>query len=277
MYLYKRFSRNQNEHMEIKQFISNNWKTIFLFIICWGIGFYMLRVSAIRINLDDTKHLDGLIVFLLVFSIGLILLPFLKSLKIGKVIELEREIAETKQELKDTKTELKQSISLALATVNTSISSLNSSINISIPGVDEMKNEIEKLQSQKGSITKNSLEQQLDEIIEKNEGDLNFALAKTRMEIERLMRKILKKRTSISESTNQDIKFLSLSTLFRLFTEEHPNFKQYYHPFKYVQSVCNAAIHGQRFSYGQAEEALQLGIIIINELKEIEKAEPNRV
>ena len=85
------------------------------------------------------------------------------------------------------------------------------------------------------------------------------------------MRKILKKRTPISESTNQEIKFLTLSKLFRLLTTEYPNFEQYHHSFKYVQSVCNAAIHGQKVSYGQAQEALQLGIIIINELKEIEK------
>ena len=256
---------------DIKQFISKHWKTVLLFIICWGIGFYTLRVSAIRIDPDQTKDVDGLIVFLLVFSIGLILLPFLKSLKIGKIIELEREIEETKQELKETKTELKQSVSLALATVNTSINSLNNSINITIPGVDEMKKELERLQAQKASISENTLEQELDEIVEKNEGDLNFALAKTRMEIERLMRKILKRRASISEKTNQDIKFLTLSKLFRLLTEDYTDFKQYYPSFKYVQSVCNAAIHGQKVSYEQAEEALQLGIVIINELKEIEK------
>jgi hypothetical protein len=261
----------------MKQFISKYWKTILLFIICWSMGFYMFRVSATRINLDDTKELDGLIVFLLVFSIGLILLPFLKSLKIGKIIELEREIEETKQELKETKTELRQSVSLALATVNTSINSLNNSINITIPGIDEMRKEIEKFKPQKESLTEKSLEQELDEIIEDNEGDLNFALAKTRMEIERLMRKILKKRTSISELTNQDIKFYTLSKLFRMLTTEHPNFKQYHHSFRYVLSVCNAAIHGQKVSYGQAQEALQLGIIIINELKEINKTASNDV
>ena len=139
-----------------------------------------------------------------------------------------------------------------------------------------MKKELEKLQARKETISENTLEQELDDLIENNEGDLNFALAKTRMEIERLMRKILNKRTTVSAKTNQGIKFLTLSKLFRLLIEEYPNFKQYYPSFKYVQSVCNAAIHGQKVSYGQAEEALQLGIIIINELKEIEKAVPNK-
>lgn len=123
-----------------------------------------MRVSATRINLDNTKDLDALLVFLLVFSIGLILIPFLKSLKIGKIIELEKEIEETKQELKETKIELRQSVSLALATVNTSINSLNVSINITIPGVDEMRNEIEKLKNQKGNLTEKSLERELDEL-----------------------------------------------------------------------------------------------------------------
>lgn len=252
-------------------FISTHWKTLLLFIICWCIGFYLFRVTTLRIDLDNTESVDPLIFFLLIFSIGLILLPFLKSLKIGKVIELEREIEETKQELKETKTELRQSISVALATVNTSINSLNNSINITIPGVEEMRKEVEKLKSQKEEITLDSLEQELDYIIETNEGDLNFALAKTRMEIERRMRRILNKRTEISKLTNQDIKFLTLSKLFRLLTDEYPQFKQFYDSFKYVQSVCNAAIHGQKVSYGQAEEALQLGIILINELKKIDE------
>ncbi len=260
---------------ELKTFIFKHWKTSLLFIICWTIGFYTLRVSATRIDPDKTNDVDGLIVFLLVFSVGLILLPFLKSLKIGKIIELEREIEETKVELKETKSELKQSLSLALASVNTSINSLNNSISITIPGAEEMRKEIEKIQSQKTELTTKTLEEELDEIIVNNEGDLNFALAKTRMEIERLMREILKKRTSITNSENQNIKFLTPSKLFRLLASEYPKFKEYDHSFRYVQSVCNAAIHGQKISYGQAQEALQLGIIIINELKEIKKV-PNK-
>lgn len=256
---------------DTKEFIMKHWKTILLIIICWSIGFYMLHVSATRIDPDDTKKVEGLIVFLFVFSVGLILLPFLKSIKIGKIIELEREIEETKTELKETKAELKQSISLALSTINTSISSLNNSINITIPGVDEMRKEIEKLQSQKSEVSEKTLEEELDEVIENTEGDLNFALAKTRMEIERLMREILNKRTSINENTIQDIKFLPLTKLFGAITDLHPNFKEYHHSFRYVQSICNAAIHGQKISYRQAEEALQLGIILINELKKIKK------
>ena len=261
--------------MEAKEFISKHWKTILLFIICWSIGFYILRVSAIRINVDDTKNVDGLIVFLLVFSIGLILLPFLKSLKIGKIIELEREVEDTKKELRDTKAELRQSISLALATVNTSISSLNNSVNINIPGVEKMRTEIERLRSRKDVISSNTLEQELNEIIDSNEGDLNFALAKTRMEIERLMRKILNKRTSVSESESQNIKYMTLTKLFRLIIKRYPEFEQFHHSFKYVQSVGNAAIHGQRISYDQAEEALQLGIIIIGELKKMDNSTNN--
>lgn len=245
------------------------WKTILLFIICWSIGFYLLLVTGIRILAEDTNDVQGLIVFLFVFSIALILLPFLKSIKIGKIIELEREIEETKTELKETKTELKQSISLALSSINTSINSMNSSINITIPGVEEMRKEIDKLQSKTNDISKNSLEDELNAVIEKTEGDLNLALAKTRMEIEKLMREILNKRTTIKENTSQDIKFLSLTKLFSTLTGLHPSFKEYQHSFRYVQSICNAAIHGQKISYGQAEEALQLGLILINELKKL--------
>jgi hypothetical protein len=52
-----------------------------------------------------------------------------------------------------------------------------------------------------------------------------------------------------------------------LYIREYPDFEKYYNSFKYVQSICNAAIHGQKISSGQAMEALELGEIIINDLK----------
>jgi hypothetical protein len=93
-----------------------------------------------------------------------------------------------------------------------------------------------------------------------------MSLARTRIKIESLLREILNKRVVFPDSSN-NMKFLSLNDLYKQFTKEYPQQRYLTNTFKYVQQVCNAAIHGLNISFGQAEEALELGTRIIKELE----------
>lgn len=247
------------------EFIKTNWKFLILIALSWTIGIIILIKVSITISFDfpDKIHTMQLVFFLI--GLFLILLPFSKSIKIGKLIEIEREINQAKEEIKDFKTQISQSMTLISSSINASISNMNSNINISLPGQEELKSEIDKLkrESNKSSISGYRFREQF---LESSDNDYTLALAKTRIEIERLLREQLGKRTLFPDEF-KDIKFVSLNSLFQMYVRENSDFEKYYNSFRYVQSICNAAIHGQRITSGQAMEALELGEIIINDLK----------
>ena len=112
----------------MKDFFNKNYRDILLTIISWTIGFYTLRKSALLINLEEPDKIHNYHLLFLFTSFFFILLPFIKSIKIGKILELERDINKTKEEVKDFKTEVKQSLTLLNTSINTSINSLNSNI-----------------------------------------------------------------------------------------------------------------------------------------------------
>jgi hypothetical protein len=253
----------------MKNYLIKNFKDILLTIIAWTIGFYILRKSANLINLEEPEEIHIYHILFLFISFLFILLPFIKTIKIGKLLELQRDIGRTKEEVKDFKTEVKQSMTLLSTSINTSINSLNSNINISIPGTDDLRKEIEKLRTEVSDARTTTIKNVKEEILSSEEGDHVMALAKTRIEIEKTLREKLNKRLSVGQKQNiEDIKFLTLNRLGQLYIKENPEFEKFWKSFKYVQSICNAAIHGQNVSYEQAYEALQLGTMILTELKE---------
>lgn len=241
-----------------------------LYIICWGIGFYLLRQSAIRWSMDNEETLTTQLSFIFLLSIFLILIPLVKSIKFLNVFELQREIKETKEEVKDFKTEIRQSLTLFSNSLNASIGNMNNQITVHVPGVETLK-KANRIVEEKGNFKSEiSFDEIREELSISDDEDTIMSLAKTRIKIESLLREILNKRTQFPSKPNE-MKFLSLNDLYRQFTKEYPQQRYLTHSFKYVQQICNAAIHGMNISFGQAEEALELGARIIKELEFILK------
>lgn len=235
-------------------------------IIVWTIGFYTLRQSAKHINLDKPDEIHIVHLIFLGIAFFFILLPFVKTIKIGKYLELERNIKETKEEVKDFKTEIRQSVQMLSTSVTASIGNLNNQVTINLPGTDELKQEIEKLKQQSTQTDTSRLTEIKEELLLDEDDDIIMALARTRIKLEGLLRKALNKRQTIANTPKTDIKFLGLNSLFQQYVQLNPTFKDYQNSFRYVQQICNAAVHGQKVSKGQADEALQLGALIIREL-----------
>ncbi|MCY1247536.1 hypothetical protein D9M72_608770 [compost metagenome] len=91
-------------------------------------------------------------------------------------------------------------------------------------------------------------------------------LAKVRMDIERLLRKIVGARLVVLSPGSNPIKLASIRQLFQRFAEGNDSYEYLREPFSYVINVCNAAIHAQAVSAEQAGEALRLGAQIIEVL-----------
>jgi amino acid transporter len=65
-------------------------------------------------------------------------LPFFNKIKIGKVLELEREVEKAQKELSDFKGEIRSTLSLLSTNVNT-IGGMTNQINLTIPGLAELQ------------------------------------------------------------------------------------------------------------------------------------------
>ena len=103
-----------------------------------------------------------------------------------------------------------------------------SNINISIPGTDDLKKEIEKLRTEISETNRTTVKNVKEEILTSENGDYVMALAKTRIEIEKTLREKLDKRLSIANRQNiEDIKFLTLNRLGQLYIKENPNFEKF--------------------------------------------------
>jgi hypothetical protein len=257
---------------EFQNILINILKNIFLYIICWSIGFYLLFKSSKIWSVNDEKSLTNQLAFIFLLSIFLILIPLVKSIKFLNIFELEREIKETKNEVKDFKTEIRQSVSLLTNSLTASIGNMNNNVTVHIPKMEQLKEanrKIDEFGNFKEQISFKDVKEQLS--INSDE-DIIMALARTRIKIETLLREL----TGPNDKTKNSAPY-GTSELFKSFSRKNPEFSFLKDSFRYVLRICNAAIHGMDLSYMQAEEAIELGIRIIKELEfaKSEKIENN--
>jgi hypothetical protein len=103
--------------------------------------------------------------------------------------------------------------------------------------------------------------QEVQRILLQQDDDIVISLFKTRVEIERLLRKIVGKSTNLPPG--KDVRMAGLPQLFDIFLVQNPNYKYLQNSLRYVNQVCSAAIHAQQISEEQAREVLALGAKII--------------
>lgn len=229
----------------------------------WLVSFYFLLGFVSNLGFPPDRSLltgDALYVFLWLFFL---FLPFFKKIKIGSVLELEREVERAKEELREFKAEMRTNLSVLSTNVNT-IGGMSNQVTVNIPDLAELRAARQAVESQSSSPASEARE--VEHQLLKQSEDTTIALARTRIEIERHLRAILGKRTTLPKGREGSIQFMGTRQLFDLFLSQHPQFEYLAKPFKYVTQICNAAIHAQRVSEEQAEEALALGAQIISTL-----------
>jgi hypothetical protein len=216
----------------------------------------------------------------LIVALFFLFLPFFKKIKIGKVLELEREIERTKTDLKGFKDITANTLSVLSTSINT-VSNSNT-VNVNIPSLEEMLAARQQLEDSttppppggppgSGGPTPAEVEQVREEIVLEDE-DTTMALARLRITMESLLRNIMRKRTATDVEERSDIKYLSLGRLFHSFVRRYPQYKDVEQSFRYVNQICNAAMHAQRVPQGQALEALQMGVRLVALFKDISES-----
>jgi hypothetical protein len=235
--------------------------------ISWIFAVYFLVVFHLSTGIPPKNVQNTSDWVMLALGLIFVILPFLKKIKVGDIFELERQVREVEKGVNDFKQETRNTLLLLSSTVNT-ISNLSNTVNVNLPGYAELeaaKRDVREISQGKNKEQAAEIKQEL--LLDGE--DIIMPLARTRIRIEQLLRKILNKSQISSKQNDKDIKFMSASQLFGEFNMHYPAYDRLIQPFRYVNQVCNAAIHGQRISAGEASEALDLGVQIIAVLSDI--------
>lgn len=246
----------------------NWWLAIASWLVAayFGIGFIA--------RADFPPKTDLLIgdVFFLGVTLFFLFLPFFNKIKIGSWIELEREVKEAKKEVaaaKDELREFKSEVRNTFSVVSTNLTTQKVSTQVHVYGgtsPDELRAAQKAVGENLDPNDQNTIERYERATRAQQENDIPLMLAKVRMDIERLLRKIVGARLAVPSPGSDPIKLASVRQLFHRFVEANGSYEYLREPFLYVNNVCNAAIHAQAVSAEQADEALRLGAQIIEVL-----------
>lgn len=235
--------------------------------LSWLVSFYFFSGFILNVGFPPSRSLAPADVLYAGLWLFFLFLPFFNKIKIGKLIELERELTKTQGDIKEFKAEIRNNISVLSTNINT-IGNLSNQVTVNFPGLGELEALKRKVDNQGTEKTKKEAEEIRADILLESE-DTIMALARTRIRMEYLLRKILGKRVTLNAIRDEMVKFLGLRQMFSMFVKENPQYQYLLEPLMYVNQVCNAAIHAQRVPEEQASEALDLGARILAVLSDV--------
>lgn len=238
---------------------------------CYLLAVYFLYAFCTVVGVPPSKPLDASSGSYLALALFLFMLPEAKKLKLGQLFEYEAKVKEIKQEVREFKDETRSTLSAYTSLISAISNTMNQTINVHLPGqaaVEQAKQDLREVL--KTPAEDSGIESKVEAFVASAGGDINYSLAKLRMQLERELRRILGRRTVSANPDTGNTKFLSARSLFNQFLNEHPEYDRIQNSFDYVLKVCNAGIHGQTVPEGHAQEALNMGMQILEELASID-------
>lgn len=227
--------------------------------LCRLIAASLILLAFYAVGFPPEKELNPSAITLLVFSTFFFLLPIAKKMSIGKLLTYEKEVAKVKEEVGEFKAETREFLGVYSNMITAISNTVSQTVNVNLPGKEQVKEAKEELNSTlKENESPETIEDELEAYLNQSGNDVNFALARLRMELERALREILGRRTQTADPSAMKSKYLSARQLFRELVEQNPDYKGLHNSFDYILKVCNAAIHGQKISEGHAHEAIYI-------------------
>ncbi|WP_321502231.1 hypothetical protein [Breoghania sp.] len=221
--------------------------------VCWLISAYFLLLANYIYGFPP--DLTGRAGVALIASFVLFILPFAKRLSLSGVFDFEAKVEKVKGEVEEFKKETRDLLKIQNSLIS-SVSANQTTQNIfHIPSLTDAAN-AERQIPQTTSIS-GEVDDRIARALGIGNGEINVELARTRMELERTLRDKVGK--SISLGGRRDVKYLSLSALWRKFLENRPEHRNLDAAMRYVTDICNAAVHGQMVPQDNAIEAIKLG------------------
>ena len=242
--------------------------------LAWSVALYFLVGFVKNVGFPPDRKLFAADALFGLLGVFFLFLPFFRKIKIGKILELEREVEKAKEELKEFKSEVRNTMSVLSTNVNTIGGMTNqNNMTVHIPNLSELQKAREDVAAVLPHAARQAAEQVESRIIRQSDDDQTMALARTRIDIERALRESLGKQTYLAADKAETIKFANLSKLFEMAAALYSPLANLRNAFRYVNQICNAAIHAQRVSDEQAREALSLGAEILAVLEGFERGD----
>ena len=235
------------------------------------IGIYFLLAFHLQVGFPPTGPLTSTAATYLGLFAFFVVLPFAQRLKVGKIIEFERKVEQVREDVKEVRTETRELIS-TVSTVASTISATVNNQNVIVLQLSEELRAAKKdlSESLPDSPEPTQQEEDIRQYVEAGDSDVNYALARLRMDLEREIREILDEPPIPSGdplSRRGRATFLTARLLFRQLGSKIPRYAEMQSSFDYLINVCNAAIHGHRIPEYMAHEAIGMGLRILRELK----------
>ncbi len=245
--------------------------------LCWLASAYFFVTLHMVAGIPPNQILnDGVFIYVLLFAFFL-LLPFAQTLEIGNFFKYSAKINELKSEVKDFKEETRSLIALQNSLITNVSQSVSHNVSVTVPSLAQGRAAEEQLATLEQNKTPNvetALEQAtaIAAYINSVGGDVNFALMRLRRDLEMQLRSVLDKELSFRMHARADDRprLLSLRSLWNMFVERYPRERNSEKAFVYAVDVCNAAVHGQAVPRDVAEEALSLGLRVLDLIRNIE-------
>lgn len=238
--------------------------------ICRFIAVSFLLLVISDVGFPPKSSIGSSSVVLLVFSLFFFLLPLAKKISLGKLLTFEREMEKVKGEVTEFKAETREFLNVYSNMITAISNTVSQTVNVNLPGRAEAQEAKEELESTlREESDQGSLSDDVTSYLGQAGNDINFALARLRMDLERKLRDILGKRTTVSNPQAVKSGFLSARQLFKEFLEVYPKYMGMRSSFDYILKVCNAAIHGQQVLDGHGMEALYMGVTMLQELDRV--------
>ncbi|WP_157463063.1 hypothetical protein [Curvibacter gracilis] len=237
----------------------------------WLISFYFLLGFVVKMGFPPSSPMtatEGTYLFLWLFFI---FLPFFKKVKIGKLLELERDVQHAKEEVKQLREQVQNNFAVMASSIST-ISNQSNHVTVNLPGELAAQKAKQELEQWTPSESSQVIEDIKSELILEDE-DTIMSLARTRIRIEYLLRSILNKRTKVKKFGDRPVRLMGLPQLARELIDTRPELHYMENSISYVNKVCSAAIHAQLLPPGYAEEALDMGARIIAVLSNMQDSD----
>ena len=254
--------------MQILKLLADNYKSFLFSIFSCLVAVYFIWAFHQHVEFPPTKDLTITSVAYLILFVFFIILPFSRRLKIGRILEFETKVKEMRQEVREVREETRQLISTVSTVANSMSSTISQTIQFGIPEKEEAEIAEEKL----SEVITDPPEQRdhqrdIQALLSAGESDIHYALARLRIDMERELRRILRKHSEFCDPSSMQGSFLSVRSLFRMLVRAEPRYERMEYSLGYMLRVCNSAIHGQRVPEDVAYKAMDMGLRMLGELK----------
>ena len=229
------------------------------------IAIYFIWAFHLQVGFPPITPLNLTSIIYLVLFIFFFVLPFAQRFKFGELIEFEAKINQVRADVQEVRSETRELISIVSNVTNAISTTMNQNVTVNLTGMVEARDELLAALTQSNKSTR--AEREFQEYWDAVDSDVNYALARLRMDLEREIRRILSKHIEAGDLQKSQRKFLSARSLFQRLVSTIPRYQHMQNSFDYILQICNAAIHGKQIPENIGRETLDMGLRLLRELE----------